>query len=116
MKRFIVTGGYGFIGSNLINMLLKKKFKVLNIDKLSYSAQRYNLKNIKSTTKYHASVVLYPEVLFGKTDPAHRGLKRSISQAPWLCSVARLPDPLGSFLMQRQKITSVLRQQVELLS
>ena len=48
MKRFIVTGGYGFIGSNLINMLLKKKFKVLNIDKLSYSAQRYNLKNIKS--------------------------------------------------------------------
>ncbi len=48
MKRFIVTGGYGFIGSNLINMLLKKKFKVLNVDKLSYSAQRYNLRNIRS--------------------------------------------------------------------
>ena len=48
MKRFIVTGGYGFIGSNLIKLLLKKKFKVLNIDKLSYSAQKYNLKDIKS--------------------------------------------------------------------
>ena len=48
MKRFIVTGGYGFIGSNLIKLLLKKKFKVLNIDKLSYSAQKYNLKNIES--------------------------------------------------------------------
>jgi len=48
MKRFIVTGGYGFIGSNLIELLLKKKFKVLNIDKLSYSAQKYNLKDIKS--------------------------------------------------------------------
>tara|TARA_B100000579_G_scaffold274889_1_gene227143 strand:- start:2438 stop:3451 length:1014 start_codon:yes stop_codon:yes gene_type:complete len=47
MKRFIVTGGYGFIGSNLISLLLKKKFKVLNIDNLSYSAQRYNLKEIK---------------------------------------------------------------------
>ena len=47
MKRFIVTGGYGFIGSNLIRLLLKKKFKVLNIDNLSYSAQRYNLKGIK---------------------------------------------------------------------
>ena len=48
MKRFIVTGGYGFIGSNLIKLLLKKKFSVLNIDKLSYSAQKYNLKDIKS--------------------------------------------------------------------
>ena len=48
MKRFIVTGGYGFIGSNLIKLLLKKKFKVLNIDKLSYSAQKYNLKDIES--------------------------------------------------------------------
>ena len=48
MKRFIVTGGYGFIGSNLIKLLLKKKFRVLNIDKLSYSAQKYNLKDIKS--------------------------------------------------------------------
>ncbi len=47
MKRFIVTGGYGFIGSNLIKMLLKKKFKVINIDNLSYSAQKYNLKDVK---------------------------------------------------------------------
>ena len=48
MKRFIVTGGYGFIGSNLIKLLLKKKFRVLNIDNLSYSAQKYNLRNVKS--------------------------------------------------------------------
>tara|TARA_B100002019_G_C21222144_1_gene575327 strand:- start:318 stop:1334 length:1017 start_codon:yes stop_codon:yes gene_type:complete len=48
MKRFIVTGGFGFIGSNLIIMLLKRKFKVLNIDNLSYSAQKYNLSNIKN--------------------------------------------------------------------
>jgi len=47
MKRFIVTGGYGFIGSNLVRLLLKKKFNVLNIDNLSYSAQRYNLKGVK---------------------------------------------------------------------
>ena len=47
MKRFIVTGGHGFIGSNLIRLLLKKNYKVLNIDNLSYSAQKYNLKDIK---------------------------------------------------------------------
>ena len=48
MKRFIVTGGYGFIGSSLIKLLLKKNFKVINIDKLSYSAQKYNLRGITS--------------------------------------------------------------------
>ena len=48
MKRFIVTGGYGFIGSNLVHALIKKNFKVLNIDNLSYAAQRYNLRDIKS--------------------------------------------------------------------
>ena len=47
MKRVIVTGGAGFIGSNLIKYLLKKKYFVINIDKLSYSANPYNLKNFK---------------------------------------------------------------------
>ena len=46
MKRFIVTGGYGFIGSNLIRILLEKKHKVLNVDKLTYAAIKYNLKDI----------------------------------------------------------------------
>ena len=56
MKRFIVTGGYGFIGSNLIKLLLKKKFEVLNIDKLSYSAQKYNLKDIKSKNYFFKKI------------------------------------------------------------
>ena len=56
MKRFIVTGGYGFIGSNLIKLLLKKKFKVFNIDNLSYSAQKYNLKGIKNKNYFFKKV------------------------------------------------------------
>ena len=47
MKKVIVTGGAGFIGSNLVKYLLEKKYFVINIDKLSYSANPYNLKNLK---------------------------------------------------------------------
>ena len=56
MKRFIVTGGYGFIGSSLIKLLLKKNFKVFNIDKLSYSAQKYNLKDIKNKNYFFKKI------------------------------------------------------------
>ena len=48
MKKVIVTGGYGFIGSNLIKYLLKKNYFIINIDKLSYSSNYYNLKDIKT--------------------------------------------------------------------
>ena len=46
MKKFLVTGGSGFIGSNLVKFLLKKNYFVINLDKLSYSANPYNLKKI----------------------------------------------------------------------
>tara|TARA_B100000035_G_C21030430_1_gene568127 strand:- start:659 stop:1684 length:1026 start_codon:yes stop_codon:yes gene_type:complete len=44
MKKVIVTGGSGFIGSNLVNFLIKKKYFVINIDKLTYSSNRYDEK------------------------------------------------------------------------
>ena len=48
MKKIVITGGNGFIGSNLVNFLIKKKFFVINIDKNKYSKSSYLLKNIKS--------------------------------------------------------------------
>ena len=33
MQKFIVTGGLGFIGSNLIKILLDKNYYVINVDK-----------------------------------------------------------------------------------
>ena len=44
MKKVLVTGGLGFIGSNLIKLLLKKNYYVINIDKVSYSSNKYNVK------------------------------------------------------------------------
>ena len=52
MKKFVVTGGSGFIGSNLVKFLLSKNYFVINIDKLSYSANPYNLKSISKNRNY----------------------------------------------------------------
>ena len=40
MKRIIVTGGSGFIGINLVNYLIDKKYFVINVDKLTYSSNK----------------------------------------------------------------------------
>ena len=52
MKKIIVTGGLGFIGSNLIDLLLKKNFFVINVDKATYSSNYYNVKEFKKSKKY----------------------------------------------------------------
>jgi dTDP-glucose 4,6-dehydratase len=52
MKKIIVTGGLGFIGSNLIKLLLKKKYYVINIDRVTYSSNFYNTKEFKSNKNY----------------------------------------------------------------
>tara|TARA_A100001011_G_C14182569_1_gene787543 strand:- start:144 stop:1166 length:1023 start_codon:yes stop_codon:yes gene_type:complete len=51
MKKIIVTGGSGFIGSNLVNYLINKKYFVINIDKLTYSSNKYN-RNLLSKKNY----------------------------------------------------------------
>ncbi len=52
MKKVVVTGGLGFIGSNLVKHLLKRNYYVINIDKTSYSANPYNTKDLKNEKKY----------------------------------------------------------------
>jgi len=52
MTKIIVTGGLGFIGSNLIGLLLKKKFKVLNIDKVTYASNFYNTRDFQRNKNY----------------------------------------------------------------
>jgi dTDP-glucose 4,6-dehydratase len=47
MEKIIITGGLGFIGSNLIN-ILKDKYFIINIDKVSYAS---NFKNIDPNIK-----------------------------------------------------------------
>ena len=51
MDKVIVTGGLGFIGSNLIELLLKKYY-VINIDKVTYSSNFYNTKEFVKKKNY----------------------------------------------------------------
>ena len=52
MNKIVVTGGLGFIGSNLIDLLIKKGFFVINIDKVSYASSFYNTLNFKNSKNY----------------------------------------------------------------
>jgi dTDP-glucose 4,6-dehydratase len=52
MKKIIVTGGLGFIGSNLIDLLISKNYFVINIDKVTYSSSYYNTREHKNSKNY----------------------------------------------------------------
>ena len=45
-NKIIITGGAGFVGTNLINLLLKKtKYKIISVDNYSSGVQKNHIKN-----------------------------------------------------------------------
>jgi len=51
--KVVITGGAGFIGSNLIrHMILSKKYSIINIDKLTYAGNLSSLKDIEGSPSY----------------------------------------------------------------
>ena len=47
LKKIIIIGGCGFIGTNFINKAIKN-FNILNFDNLSIVSNRSNIKNKKN--------------------------------------------------------------------
>jgi dTDP-glucose 4,6-dehydratase len=52
MKRYVVTGGAGFIGSNLVRYLIGLGHHVLNIDALTYAGNLQSLSDIQGHPNY----------------------------------------------------------------
>ena len=75
MKKIIVTGGLGFIGSNLIELLLKKNYYVINIDKITYSSNFYNTSEYKKLKNY----------LFIKCDIGNKKIEKILFKYKPIC-------------------------------
>lgn len=54
MKKYLITGCAGFIGSNFVYYMLKKYEDILlvNLDKLTYAGNLENLKGVEGDSRH----------------------------------------------------------------
>lgn len=53
-KYILITGGAGFIGSHLVQLMVKKypQYRIVNLDKLTYAGNLENLREVESAPNY----------------------------------------------------------------
>lgn len=65
MKKYLITGCAGFIGSNFVYYMLKKYEDILlvNLDKLTYAGNLENLKGVEGALGLPANIVCYSRAM-----------------------------------------------------
>lgn len=68
VRNIMVTGGAGFIGSNLVRLLLERHpdYRIINVDKLTYAGNLANLEDVAGLPNYvfvKADICDYPTML-----------------------------------------------------
>ena len=55
MKKLLITGGAGFIGSHVVRLFVNKypHYEIFNLDKLTYAGNLDNLQDVESKANYH---------------------------------------------------------------
>ncbi|MCC5931771.1 MAG: dTDP-glucose 4,6-dehydratase [Cyclobacteriaceae bacterium] len=55
MKKLLITGGAGFIGSHVVRLFVNKykDYQVYNLDKLTYAGNLENLRDVENADNYH---------------------------------------------------------------
>jgi len=91
MKKLLVTGGAGFIGSEFVRQGVRRGYKIIVVDKLTYAGDLRRIKSVeKEITFYRADIANreFVEYIFAKEKPeavihwaAESHVDRSISDA-----------------------------------